>query len=80
MRRHGERLVITSGKYAGHNSRVESNVNQRIVDYPDKWANGHHDMLDSEELVTVRWQVDRVEIEDDPQEAGIWNILQESEV
>ena len=38
---------------------IESNVFQRTVDYPDEFANGHHVMLDTEELVTVRW--DRVE-------------------
>ena len=32
---------------------------QRTVDYPDEYHNGHHVMLDSEELVTVRW--DQVE-------------------
>jgi len=35
---------------------VESNVNQRTVDFPDEWHNGHHVMLDTEELVTVRWE------------------------
>ena len=34
---------------------LESNVFQRTVDYPDEWFNGHHVMLDTEELVTVRW-------------------------
>jgi hypothetical protein len=34
-------------------------VYQKTVDYPDGWANGYHVMLDSEELVTVRW--DQVE-------------------
>jgi hypothetical protein len=34
-------------------------VYQRTGDYPGEWANGHHVMLDSEELVTVRW--DQVE-------------------
>ena len=29
---------------------------QRTVDYPDEFANGHHVMLDTEELVTVRWE------------------------
>ena len=38
---------------------VESNVYQKTVDYPDEWANGYHVMLDSKELVTVRW--DQVE-------------------
>ena len=32
---------------------------QKTVDYPDEWANGYHVMLDTKELVTVRWdQVD----------------------
>ena len=34
---------------------MESNVYQRTVDYPDEWANGYHVMLDTEEVVTVRW-------------------------
>ena len=38
-----------------HNA-VESNVFQRTVDYPDEWHNGHHVMLDTEILVTVRWE------------------------
>ncbi len=29
---------------------------QRTADYPDEFANGHHIMLDSEMLVTVRWE------------------------
>ena len=56
MRRRGDRVTITTGKYAGHTGTVESNVFQRTVDYPDEWANGHHVMLDTEELVTVRWE------------------------
>ena len=59
MRRRGERVKITSGKYAGHTGTVESNVYQKTVDYPDEWHNGFHVMLDSEKLVTVRW--DQVE-------------------
>lgn len=55
MRRRGDRVIITSGKYAGHQGTVESNVFQRTVDYPDEFANGYHVMLDIEELVTVRW-------------------------
>ena len=43
-----------TGKYAGHTGTVESNVYQRTVDYPYEWANGHHVMLDTEVLVTVR--------------------------
>ena len=56
MRPRGDRVTITSGKYAGHTGTVESNVYQRTVDYPDEWANGFHVMLDSEKLVTVRWE------------------------
>jgi hypothetical protein len=35
---------------------VESNVYQRTVGYPDEYFNAHHVMLDTEELVTVRWE------------------------
>ena len=59
MRRRGDRVTITTGKYAGHSGTVDSNVFQRTVDYPDELANGYHVMLDSEGLVTVRW--DQVE-------------------
>ena len=59
MRRHGDRVTITTGKYAGRTGTIECNVYQRTVDYPDEWANGHHVMLDTEELVAVRW--DQVE-------------------
>ena len=59
MRRRGDRVKITTGKYAGHTGTVESNVYQRTVDYPDEFANLHHVMLETEDLVTVRWdQVD----------------------
>ena len=54
MRRRGDRVRITTGKYAGLTGTVESNVYQRRVDYPDKFHNGYHVMLDTEELVTVR--------------------------
>ena len=50
------RVKITSGKYAGHTGTVVSNVYQKSADYPDEWHNGHHVMLDSEVLVTVRWE------------------------
>ena len=55
MRRRGDRVTITTGKYAGHQGTVESNVYQRTADYPDEWQNGHHVMLDTEKRVTVRW-------------------------
>ena len=47
MRRRGDRVRITSGKYAGQSGTVESNVYQRTVDYPDEWHNGFHVMLDA---------------------------------
>ena len=56
MRRRGDRVIITSGKYAGRTGTIESNVFQRTVDYPDEYHNGHHVVLDTEVLVTVRWQ------------------------
>jgi len=59
MRRRGHRVTITSGKYAGYCGTVEANVFQKTVDFPDEWSNGYHVMLDSEEIVTVRW--DQVE-------------------
>ena len=56
MGRYGDRVRITSGKYAGHQGTMESNVYQRTVDYPDEWFNGHYVVLDTEVLVTVRWE------------------------
>ena len=35
---------------------VESNVDQRTVDYTEEFHNGHHVMLDTEVLVTLRWE------------------------
>ncbi len=55
MRRRGDRVIITAGKYAGCLGTVESNVYQRTLDHGDEWANGFHIMLDTKELVTVRW-------------------------
>ena len=58
-RRRGDRVQITTGKYAGRNGTVESDVYQRTVDYPEEWGNGFHVMLDSGAVVTIRW--DQVE-------------------
>ena len=55
MCKRGDRVTITTGKYASHTGTVDSNVFQRTVDYPAELANGYHVMLDTEELVTVRW-------------------------
>ena len=52
-------MTITNGKYTGRNGVIDSNVHQRTVDYPNDLSNGFHVMLDSGELVTVRW--DQVE-------------------
>ena len=38
MRQHGDRVTITTGKYAGRKGTVESDVFQRTLDYPDKFA------------------------------------------
>ena len=68
MRRRGDRVTITTGKYAGHCGTVESNVFQKTVDYPNDLSNGFHVMLDSEELVTARW--DQVEVFGQPYRSG----------
>ena len=47
-------MKITIGKYAGHLGIEQSKMYQTTVDYPGELANGHHVMLDTEELVTVR--------------------------
>ena len=54
-RRRGDRVIIISGTYEGHTGTIEANVYQNTVEYPDELANGYHVMLDTEELVTVRW-------------------------
>ena len=59
MRGRGDRVTITTGKYAGYQGTVESNVHQRTVDYPTELSNGFQVMLDTEEVVIVRW--DQVE-------------------
>ena len=50
MRKRGDRVRITSGKYTGHTCTLESNVYQRTVDYPDEWFDGHQVMVDAEQL------------------------------
>ena len=56
MRRRGDRLKITNGKYAGQLVTIESKVYERTVDYPDEYLNDFNVMLDTEGLVTVRWE------------------------
>lgn len=73
MRRRGDRVTIIDGKYTGHTGAVESNVHQRTVDYPNEMANGHHIMLDTGELVTVRQdQVETVVMSDPSYLLGRW--------
>lgn len=55
MRRRGDRVMIITGEYADNQGTVEANVHQKTVDYPDELSNGYHVMLDTDELVTVRW-------------------------
>ena len=56
MRRRGDRLKITNGKYAGQLVTIENKVYERTVDYPDEYLNDFNVMLDTEGLVTVRWE------------------------
>ena len=37
-------------------ARSRATFFKRTVDYPDERANGYHVMLDTEELVTMRWE------------------------
>ena len=55
MRRRGDRVTITNGKYTGQTGLVESNVHQRTADYPKNLSDGFQVMLDTEEVVIVRW-------------------------
>ena len=54
MRKRGDRVRITSGKYKGHQGVIESNVHQRAADYPDRYADGFQVMLNSGLVVVVR--------------------------
>ena len=56
MRRRGNMVKITTGKYVGHTGTVKANVHQRTVDWPEDFYDGFHLILDNEELVTVRWE------------------------
>ena len=47
----GDRVIITTRKYAGRRGKVERNVYQRTLDLPHELANGLHIMLDIGELV-----------------------------
>ena len=51
----GDRVIIVSGRYKGHQGVVDSAVFQRTVDYPDELAPGYHVVLDDRTVVTVLW-------------------------
>lgn len=55
----GTGVRIISGRYAGRTGRVEANVFQRTVDFPEEYAAGYHVVLDGREVMTVR--VEQVE-------------------
>ena len=54
MKRRGDRVKITTGKYAGQTGLVESNVHQRTADYPKNLSDGFQVMLDTGEVIVVR--------------------------
>ena len=55
MRRRGDRVRATTGKYWDRTGAVESNMFQKTVDYPGELSNGFQVVLDTEEVVIVRW-------------------------
>ena len=44
---------------------------QRTVDYPEEFHNGHHVMMDTEVLVTVRWEQVEAEL---ARRAYLWTL------
>ena len=60
MRRRGDRVRTTTGKYAGRTrARLNQTAYQKSVDYPTELSNGSLVLLDTGEAVIVRW--DQVE-------------------
>ena len=57
MRCRSERVTITTGKYAGHTGMIESDEYVRVYH-----VMLDHVMLDTEELVTVRCDQARVQV------------------
>ena len=51
----GERVTIISGRYAGQDGLVDSNVFPCTVDDPEDYAPGYHVVLDDGQVVTARW-------------------------
>jgi len=54
MKRRGDRVRITTGKYAGQTGLVESNVHQTTADYPKNLRDGFQVMLDTGGVIVVR--------------------------
>ena len=50
----GTRIRIISGRYAGRTGRVEANLFQRTVDFPEDYAKGSHIALDDGKHITMR--------------------------
>ncbi|MCH8801840.1 MAG: hypothetical protein IH963_13125 [Chloroflexi bacterium] len=48
-------MTITNGKHTSNKGTVEANVYQKTMDHPDEWSNGYHVILDTDGLVTLRW-------------------------
>ena len=55
LRHRADRVKITIGKYADQTGTVVSHVYQRTLDYADELDSGYHVLLDTEDLVTVRF-------------------------
>jgi hypothetical protein len=41
MRRRGDRVILTTGKYAGHFGAVKADIYLMTVDYPGEWVSHH---------------------------------------
>ena len=50
----GDRVVITSGHFAGLPGVIDSAVFQRPYDNPSGYVPGYHVILESERVVTLR--------------------------
>ena len=57
--KHGDKVRIISGKYAGATGTVDSKVFQYGVDYPEELGASYHLVLDVGKVITVR--VEQVE-------------------
>ena len=51
----GDAVTLISGRYQGYTGVVDSAVFQRTVDWPDEYAPGYLVVLDTGQVITVRW-------------------------